>query len=499
MMLDLAGIVKAFEAGKRQYHRLMREAVLPFHTEECYGGAEKAGERCGKAAEASRGWAEHNRIACGDNLRYMVYLLRQKHMAGKLQLIYADPPFFSHGKYQASVRLQSGKLGASSFMKLGAYDDTWCGDMGRYLAMLTARLLAMRELLSDTGCLWVHLDWHVAHYAKVILDQIFHADHFINEVIWTYKSGGTNHRSFAKKHDTLLVYGKSKQYHFTPLKEKSYNREMKPYRFQGVEEFEDEKGWYTMVNMKDVWRIDMVGRTSGERTGYATQKPEKLLERIVASCSGEGDLCADFFAGSGTLGAVCEKMNRRWIMCDAGKLAAAEQISRLGKAAASFCVERAEPAGVPSVCAEREKPKKDFSVHVERAESAEGAGITGAFSASPGKARARQSGRTPLAFEASGGKVRLLAYDAEIPDELDKYAQELLRYRGVDSLCFIKCWSVDPAYDGRMHKARMLMTDGHGAYDISGHGVRTCPPASDTGSIAGYDIFGNRFFQVFEW
>lgn len=480
-MLELTDIVKAFETGRHQYHKLVKEdTVASFPIEESYGTAKQAAG--GKAARANVAGQEGvNRIACGDNLQYMAYLLKQEHLAGKLQLIYADPPFFSNGKYQASVRLQSETLGASPFMKLGAYDDTWCSDMGRYLAMLTARLFAMKDLLADTGCLWVHLDWHVAHYIKVILDQIFGADNFINEVIWTYKSGGTNHRSFAKKHDTLLVYGKGRQYRFTPLKEKSYNRELKPYCFKGVEEFEDEKGWYTMVNMKDVWHIDMVGRTSGERTGYATQKPEKLLERIVASCSGEGDLCADFFAGSGTLGAVCEKMNRNWIMCDEGKLAAAEQVSRMGKEAASFDVQRITP-------------KAFFSVPVESAETARN-------SSASAKAQAGQGGQlqSPLAFEASGGKIRLLAYDAQIPDELNKYAQELARYQAADSLSFIKCWSVDPAYDGGVHRAQMLMTDGQDAYDRSGQDVCVCHPASDTGSIAGYDVFGNRFFQVFKW
>lgn len=203
--------------------------------------------------------------------------------------------------------------------------------MKEYLTMLTARLFAMRELLSDTGCMWMHLDWHSVYYVKVIMDQIFGESNFINEVIWTYKSGGSSKRSFSKKHDTLLVYGKGKNYKFRPLTEKSYNRGMKPYRFKGVEEFCDDKGWYTLVNMKDVWSIDMVGRTSAERTGYATQKPEKLMERIIASCTDEGDLCADFFAGSGTLGAVCEKNGRRWLMCDEGGLAVADQIQEVGQ------------------------------------------------------------------------------------------------------------------------------------------------------------------------
>ena len=125
----------------------------------------------------------------------------------------------------------------------------------------------MRDLLSDTGCLWVHLDWHAVHYVKVILDQIFGEKNFINEIIWTYKSGGANKRNFARKHDTLLFYSKTDNYIFNPQTEKSYNRGLRPYRFKGVEEYEDETGWYTIVNMKDVWSIDMVGRTSSERTG----------------------------------------------------------------------------------------------------------------------------------------------------------------------------------------------------------------------------------------
>ena len=103
---------------------------------------------------------------------------------------------------------------------------------------------------------------------------------FVNEIIWTYKSGGSSKKHFARKHDTILVYSKTDKYYLSLPKEKSYNRGLKPYRFKGVEEFQDETGWYTMVNMKDVWNIDMVGRTSAERTGYATQKPEALLSSL---------------------------------------------------------------------------------------------------------------------------------------------------------------------------------------------------------------------------
>jgi adenine specific DNA methylase Mod len=201
--------------------------------------------------------------------------------------------------------------------------------MEEYLRMLAVRLFLMKELLSEDGCLWVHLDWHSVHYVKVLLDEIFGEKNFINEVIWNYKSGGVSKNYFARKHDTLLFYAKSPKYYFKAQQEKSYNRDFKPYRFKGVAEYRDEIGWYTMVNMKDVWQINMVGRTSAERTGYATQKPEQLIDRILESCTREGDLCADFFGGSGTLAAAADRMGRKWISCDIGDLSAINSHKRL--------------------------------------------------------------------------------------------------------------------------------------------------------------------------
>ena len=119
--------------------------------------------------------------------------------------------------------------------------------------MLTIRLLMMKDLLAEKGSIWLHLDWHAVHYVKIIMDEIFGEENFINEIIWHYKSGGASKRRFARKHDTLLFYSKSKDYYFLAQKEKSYNRDYKPYRFKGVKEYRDEFGWYTMVNRKDVW------------------------------------------------------------------------------------------------------------------------------------------------------------------------------------------------------------------------------------------------------
>jgi len=270
-----------------------------------------------------------NILANGDNLPFMKYLVEQKEMAGKINLIYIDPPFFSKANYGSELKLHSDKISKIPVIKQKAYHDVWEDGMEEYLQMLTVRLLMMKELLAEDGCLWVHLDWHSVHYVKVLLDEIFGEKNFINEVIWNYKSGGVSKNYFARKHDTLLFYAKSSKYYFKAQQEKSYNRDFKPYRFKGVSEYKDELGWYTMVNMKDVWQINMVGRTSAERTGYATQKPELLMERILESCTREGDICADFFGGSGTLSAAADRMGRKWISCDIGELAAINAHKRM--------------------------------------------------------------------------------------------------------------------------------------------------------------------------
>ena len=254
-----------------------------------------------------------NILAYGDNAQFMEYLLKEKGLGGKIKMIYIDPPFFSNANYKAVLD--------ASKVKRVAYNDKWREGLTEYLQMMALRLLIMKDLLADDGTIWVHLDWHGAHYVRILLDEIFGEKNFVNEIIWQYKSGGTSKTHFARKHDNILVYSKTSKYYIDIPKEKSYNRGLKPYRFKGVEEFCDDVGWYTMVNMKDVWSIDMVGRTSAERTGYATQKPEALMKRIVEAASMEGDLVADFFCGSGSLPAVAEKLGRRWLACDMGEIA----------------------------------------------------------------------------------------------------------------------------------------------------------------------------------
>ena len=284
---------------------------------------------------------DKNLLLLGDNLSMMAALSHQIGAGTRapLNLIYMDPPYFSNSDPESRIRVKM--QGGETYVKSQAFSDTWTRPYGArskeealedYLSMLTPRLIAARDILADDGALWLHLDRRAVHYARVMADIVFgDMDNLINEVIWFYKSGGSSSRRFANKHDTLLFYAKNKRkYKFFPLEEKSYNRGLKPYRFKGVKEYRDDYGWYTIVNMKDVWDIPMVGRTAAERTGYATQKPEILLERIVLSCTEEGDSCLDPFGGSGTLAAVCAKHGRGWISIDESLTAMEIAAKRLG-------------------------------------------------------------------------------------------------------------------------------------------------------------------------
>jgi len=273
-------------------------------------------------AEGEGGWT--NRLIYGDNLLAMAALLAgDEHtpsLRGKVDLIYIDPPFDSKADYRTKVELPGVELEQKpTVIEQFAYSDTWSDGTASYLEMITPRLILMRELLADTGSIYVHLDWHVGHYVKIVIDELFGKNRCLNECVWSYKSGGASTDHFSRKHDAIYLYTKGKKYFFKILKEKSYNRGFKPYNFKGVEEFRDEIGWYTLVNMRDVWDIDMVGRTSAERNDYATQKPEKLLDRVIQASCPEGGVVVDFFGGSGTTAAVAEKLGRRWITTDLGK------------------------------------------------------------------------------------------------------------------------------------------------------------------------------------
>lgn len=263
-----------------------------------------------------------------DNLESINSLIHDGYR-DSIDLIYIDPPFLTMANYKS--RIQVLNIDKLEVVEHFAYNDNWKGGMKEYLHMLSLRLYLMKELLSDEGSIYVHLDYRTVHYVKIMMDYIFGEDMFVNEIIWSYKSGGVSKRYHSRKHDSILMYSKTKNYIFNPQKEKSYNRNFKPYRFKGVKEYEDDIGWYTLVNLKDVWQIDIVGRTSSERVGYGTQKPEKLLDRIISTSSREGSIVADFFAGSGTTGVVAEKLGRRFIMADKGNISCLTIMKRMAE------------------------------------------------------------------------------------------------------------------------------------------------------------------------
>jgi len=259
-------------------------------------------------------------IYCGDCL---VKLRDLK--AGSIDLIYIDPPFNSNRKYSNSVKVIGDRC----------FDDRF-DSVDAYLRYMKPRLKELHRVLKPTGSLYYHCDWHASHYVKVLLDspELFGYANFQNEIVWCYRSGGASPRKrFSRKHDIILFYSKTGDYVFNGLREKSYNRGLKPYKFRGVEEYRDESGWYTEVGMKDYWEINMVGRTSRERLDYPTQKPQVLLERIVSASSNEGDIVLDAFCGSGTTLAAARKLGRRWIGIDISPTAcklSRERLDRLG-------------------------------------------------------------------------------------------------------------------------------------------------------------------------
>ncbi len=402
-----------------------------------------------------------NILAKAENLSFMKFLSEEKGLADSIDLIYIDPPFFSKTNYKTEIKLMGKDNLKIPALRQSAYPDIWAGGIEEYLCMLIPRLLFMKDLLKQDGSIWIHLDWHASHYVKVILDEIFGEKNFINEIIWHYKSGGASKRSFAKKHDTLLFYSKSKDYYFKPMQEKSYNRGFKPYRFNGVEEYRDELGWYTMVNRKDVWLIDMVGRTSTERTGYVTQKPEALIERILESCTKKGDLCADFFGGSGTMAAAADRMGRRWISCDISKPAFMNSQKRLVRRGACFDVYEASGQSEGGV------------ISAEAAVTSTGLSDTKML------------------------KVKLLDYqiNPEIPMPVEeKYMPEIKRIMEKDPLSLLAYWSVDCCYEGPVLKPRAFFSRDRLSLESSYETIGT-----DFGSVGikTMDLFGNSsFFQI---
>ena len=287
-----------------------------------------------------KGW--QNKLIWGDNKLILSSLkngpLREEiEKQGGIKLIYIDPPFDVGADFSMDI-----EIGDDTFTKNAnileeiAYRDTWGKGTDSFISMIFERLVLMRDLLAVDGSIYVHCDYRVSPYLKLILDEVFGVNNFKNEIIWYYQNGGGRARTwFNRKHDTIFWYTKKLETYTYNSKEAGDARNTDEGTFGGYFKT-DEDGrrfqevraggkvykYYTdeLKNADDVWNFGIISqRDKTERVDYPTQKPEELIERIIKASSNEGDLVADFFCGSGTTAAVAEKLGRKWINSDLGK------------------------------------------------------------------------------------------------------------------------------------------------------------------------------------
>ena len=370
--------------------------ALPFQTVETVN--ESAQLRQDQYSLFSQGkpteW--RNRLIWGDKKYVLPALLPE--LAGKVRLIYIDPPFDTGANFSFTATVPAAPAsddddeevsGSTSFTKQPsvieqvAYRDTWGKGLDSYLQWFYETAVILRDLLTEDGSIYVHLDWHVGHYAKVILDEVFGYDNFVNEIVWkrsdAKSDAGQGSKHFSRVHDVILFYKKSEKAvfntHYVPLSEeyttgfyKYSDPDGRKYKLENMLGPGGEaKGnpVYEVMGVKRPWRyskikmqalidaglvlqskagnvpmqkkylddskgvqigswwddISMIRGFSAEKVNYATQKPEPLLERIIKASSNEGDIVLDCFCGSGTTAATAEKLGRRWVTCDLGRFA----------------------------------------------------------------------------------------------------------------------------------------------------------------------------------
>jgi DNA modification methylase len=353
--------------------------TLPFQTVETINQSRATRDRdrdsllAGAGSEASH---PPNQLIWGDNKLVMSSLLGD--YAGKIDLIYIDPPFDTGTDF--SHRVSVGDISVTklpSILEEHAYRDTWADRPGSYLSMLFTRLQLLRELLTEKGMLFVHIGSNISHLVRCLLDDVFGPECFRNEIIWKRTTAHSDARTLGSVHETLFLYSKGPEWKwhpsFTPYEDwyvERYYRYEDPdgrrfmsdnlsasglsgggydYEWKGarrswrlpetsMKKLDDEGRIFYTKNgiprlkrfldeskgqpLSDVWTdVLPVVSWSREREGYETQKPEALLERIITSASDPGDTVGDFFCGSGTTPAVAEKLGRRWVACDLGRFA----------------------------------------------------------------------------------------------------------------------------------------------------------------------------------
>ena len=291
-----------------------------------------------------------NRLIWGDNLSVMTALLPD--YEGRVNLIYADPPFFTNRKFSARIGRGEDSRKPDRWKLTEGYHDHW-DNPDSYVDFLYQRLALMYRLLAPNGTLYLHLDWHADAYARLLLDELFGADQLLNEIIWAYHGPSPIRRAFNRKHDTILAYVKGGEYTF------NVDAVREPYNENTVKTFKSSRkaGFGKVPDLErgkvpeDWWYFPVVARLHTERTGYPTQKPMALLERIICASSNPGDLVADFFSGSGTTPHVAAKHGRRFIACDETFLALHTTRCRLTDSPVPFTLERDVDLMIPILTA----------------------------------------------------------------------------------------------------------------------------------------------------
>ena len=290
--------------------------------------------------DGARNW-----LVRGDNLDVLDALANR--YEGRVDLVYIDPPFWTGGAFQFDAPIGGGKAASARAESGVAYTDA--GTLFSYLSALSDRLERIRTLMSETATIFVHVDWHVSHFVRCLLDETFGAAAFKNEIIWRYRRWPAKTRVFQRMHDVIFWYGKNpgSEHAFTPMFEplapstlaawgtKRQRADFSTGRRKPAQDDEESLG----APLSDVWDIGIVAPIARERVGYPTQKPEALLSRIIEAASRPGDVIADFYCGSGTTLAVANKLGRRFVGCDVGRLAIETTRKRL------FDLQAAQPPG----------------------------------------------------------------------------------------------------------------------------------------------------------
>jgi len=358
-----------------------------------------------------------NALILGDNLAAMSALLPD--YEGRIQLIYTDPPFFTNRHYPVRVGRGEDSRRPEEWQLAEGYPDHW-HDLDAYLDMLYPRLALMHRLLSPSGSLYLHLDWHANAYARLLLDEIFGPERLLNEIVWVYHGPSPIRRAFNRKHDTILVYTKSDAYTF------NVDAVRTPYDPNTVKTFaaSPKAGFGKIPDLQrgkvpeDWWYFPVVARLHNERTGYPTQKPEALLERVILAASNPGDIVADFFCGSGTTAVVAARLGRRYLAGDITWRAVHTARSRLVAAASPpFSLKYVTHPGAPNPPGDPGKPTLPGHSHLPVDSSQ--------------MVPTPEASTLPLFTAHVAGDMLKIELDASLGARLDY-------------------WEVDPAWDGRV-------------------------------------------------